>query len=180
MLGDWGISFGDSACKYIKEISMVDLKKLPVENMEANAATGQELLGDDELRSLRGELKHGEAGYVPLDDQGKPTGRAMPNRPEDGEQVVAPVYVPALHPSEELVTPSGAPITSKMNPDHSFRDPALAERLESNYRDSPAHKRETERAKQVQEQHSRPNQNPPIEPEHVHTKSGQPGSKPAA
>lgn len=155
---------------------MPDPKNQPVVNAPAGTAdTGQENVPEDQLRSLRGELKPGEQGYIPLDDQGKPHGSALRDRPADGEQIVAPVWAPPPHPSEELVTPSGAPITTRMNPDHSFRDPALAERLESNYRDSPAHKRETERAKQVQEQHSRPNQNPPIEPEHVHTKS-----KPAA
>lgn len=143
----------------------------PVENAPAGTAdTGQEIIAEGELRSLRGELKPGETGYVPLSAEGKPHGGARRERPADGEETVAPVYAPPPHPSEELVTPSGAPITTRMNPDHSFRDPALAERLESNYRDSPAHKRETERAKQVQEAHSRPNQNPPIQGENVHTK----------
>jgi hypothetical protein len=142
----------------------------PVENAPAGTAnTGQKIVPESELRSLRGELEPGETGYVHLSEDGKPTGGARRERPNDDE-VVAPVYAPVPHPSDELVTPTGAPITTRMNPDHSFRDPALAARLESNYQDSPAHKRETERAKQVQEQHSRPNQNPTIEPEKVHTK----------
>jgi hypothetical protein len=144
----------------------MDPKKAGVINTPADQAdTGARILPDDELKSLRGELEPGEAGFMPLDLDGTPRGASLREKPAD-DQLVAPVYVPALHPSEELVTPTGAPITSIMNPDHSFVDATLKHRLDSGYAQSPAHKLELERAKELQEKHSRPEQRniPEVEP----------------
>jgi hypothetical protein len=99
---------------------------IPVENTPADTAkTGQKLKTESELKSLRGELDPGYQAFVPLDDKGNPSGPAEdwePGKPQ------AAVFAPPPHPSDELVTPSGAPITNQMNPNPDFGDVNLLER----------------------------------------------------
>lgn len=85
-----------------------------------------EVMTTEEINALKGEVKPGRTGFVPLDDTGKPSGPATALAPEDG--LAAPVLIQAEHKADEVTTPSGAPITSVMNPAHSYMDAGLAER----------------------------------------------------
>ena len=84
-------------------------------------------LTKEEIKSIAGDLKHGELGFVELDDHGKPTGAAKREMPEPGKSV-ARVVGHAPPKFDEALTPTGAPITAQMNPALDFYDPALVER----------------------------------------------------
>jgi len=93
-----------------------------------SADSGAELLSVEEIQGMVGDLEPGDIGYIPLDEEGKPTGAAISVMPTDGT-LVAPVLAQAPVVYDELSTPAGAPITTMMNPIHSFYDPGLHDRL---------------------------------------------------
>jgi hypothetical protein len=65
----------------------------------------------DEQETLLGELEPGEEGYLPTDEEGNVTGPAVKEQPEFSVKVYA-------HQKEKyLLTPSGAEIYKRMNPD---------------------------------------------------------------
>lgn len=64
--------------------------------------------------ALVGELSPGEEGFLPLDAEGHPIGPAQ--KTHEGMEFWAPVQAPGNAPAPDLVTPSGAPITERMNP----------------------------------------------------------------
>jgi hypothetical protein len=63
--------------------------------------------------------------FVALDESGSPTGSVTPDRP-DGPHVSVMLVTPV--PADVVTTPTGAPITSIMNPSHIQHDPAMLER----------------------------------------------------
>lgn len=93
------------------------------------ADSGLEVLSAEEIKGLVGDLEPGDVGYVKLDPKGKPIGAATREHPK-GDELVAPVLGAAARIYDELTTPSGAPITNQMNPEHRFSDAGLDSRLE--------------------------------------------------
>lgn len=67
-----------------------------------------------ELWDLTGELKSGEEGYLPLDREGNVQGPAKKGFPPEGQ-----LACKVVHSAQDgtLMTPSGAPIQKRMNPD---------------------------------------------------------------
>ena len=98
-----------------------ELKKLAPDVL----APGEETEDDEKLR-------RGDIAYIPLDDEGEPSGPAKliptPDKPEAAVQIVGPAIY------DEVVTPAGAPITSQMNPTPKGFDITFEER---NPRDGP-------------------------------------------
>jgi len=89
---------------------------------------GDTFLTPDEIKSLAGDLLPGEIGWVKLDDQGTPTGAATKEIPPvDGEPVARVIGSPT-HKYDEIVTPSGAPVTKFMNPDPVLWDAGMLAR----------------------------------------------------
>ena len=80
-----------------------------------------------EVDAMVGELSSGEVGFIKLDDKGTPTGTAKDDPPKEGE-VVAAVMGTIRSTPDDLVTPSGAPITRFMNPTPSLWDENLLKR----------------------------------------------------
>ena len=81
----------------------------------------------DEIKSLAGDIQRGELARVELDENGTPTGPAFRDVPK-ADQVVAPVYGTPTVILDELVTPSGAPITKQMNPEPVLWDAGMLAR----------------------------------------------------
>lgn len=63
--------------------------------------------------------------FLELNLEGEPVGSVLRDAPKDKPYISVLAVLPT---DSSLVTPSGAPLTDQMNPDHSFFDPALAER----------------------------------------------------
>lgn len=99
------------------------------------------VLDADEQKALKGksaDVKIGEegddpnlvpagsTGYVDLDDEGKPTGtiqkQKVPGKPQAAVVNRAPIT------ADELLTPAGAPLTERMNPNPDGYDPGFAAR----------------------------------------------------
>jgi hypothetical protein len=75
----------------------------------------------EEINALAGDLKPGEIGWVKLDEEGTPTGAAVKEMPkDDGSYAKVVGAKPAA--AEEVLTPSGAPLTKHMNPDPQVPD----------------------------------------------------------
>jgi hypothetical protein len=72
-------------------------------------------LTDDELEDLVGDLEPGEDGFLPLDPKGRIIGPAQKGQPA-ADQLGAPVHAVVQRTPLTLTTPSGAPITTFMNP----------------------------------------------------------------
>lgn len=69
----------------------------------------------DEVSGLAGEVGRGELGHIHLDEHGTPHGSAFKKIPAPDE-VFADVYGNPAVVFDDIVTPSGAPITKFMNP----------------------------------------------------------------
>ena len=67
------------------------------------------ILDEGEQQSKKGELKTGDIGYVPLDEQGRPTGPATKFPPRD--KPAAPVATVIPSTPRILATPAGAHLT---------------------------------------------------------------------
>lgn len=97
---------------------------------QGEAVPGQDPRGEDrrpsvdEIKEMAGDLMPGELGWVDLDEEGQPQGAAKRDIP-DQDEVVARVFVSPKAAWEDLVTPSGAPITRFMNPEPSLWDEGM-------------------------------------------------------
>lgn len=67
-----------------------------------------------------------KVGFVALDENGAPSGEVLTERPAEGPYITVKGTTAATR--DELTTPTGAPLTTQMNPDHSVVDPALVGR----------------------------------------------------
>ena len=94
---------------------------------------GPTFLKHDEIHSLAGDIEPGELGLLKLDEEGQPQGtvikghkvfEARTNKDEFFTTVIAPV-APRL---DDIVTPSGAPVTKFMNPDPVLWDAGMIAR----------------------------------------------------
>lgn len=94
---------------------------------------GPTFLKHDEIHSLAGDIEPGELGLLKLDEEGHPQGtvikgnrifEARSNADDFFTTVISPV-VPKL---DDIVTPSGAPITKFMNPDPVLWDAGMLAR----------------------------------------------------
>ena len=81
----------------------------------------------EEIEKIGGDLFPGELAWVKLDEEGTPQGPAIRDIPERDE-VVARVFASPRAAWEDVVTPSGAPITKYMNPDPQMWDAGMLER----------------------------------------------------
>lgn len=73
----------------------------------------------EEQEKLCGDLEEGDEGYLPTDAEGNVTGPAVKDRDKAGEWAVKVFYSPD---EGHLLTPSGAPISKRMNPDSKLED----------------------------------------------------------
>jgi hypothetical protein len=94
---------------------------------------GDTFLKHDEIHALAGDIGPGELGLLKLDEEGHPQGtvikgnrvfEARHNSDDFYTTVISPV-VPKL---DDIVTPSGAPITKFMNPDPVLWDAGMLAR----------------------------------------------------
>jgi len=102
-----------------------------------SAQTGGVVAGDprgedrglthDEIKSIAGDLLPGELAFVKLNEEGTPEGAAIRDIPKR-EEVVARVYASPKAVLDDVVTPSGAPLTKYMNPDPQLWDAGMLER----------------------------------------------------
>jgi hypothetical protein len=69
----------------------------------------------DAISNLAGEVGRGELGHIHLDEKGTPQGAAFKKIPKPDE-VYADVYGNPAVVFDDIVTPSGAPVTKHMNP----------------------------------------------------------------
>jgi hypothetical protein len=69
----------------------------------------------DEIHGLAGEIGRGELGHISLDENGTPSGSAFREIPSP-DDIYADVYGNPAVVFDDIVTPSGAPITKYMNP----------------------------------------------------------------
>lgn len=105
------------------------------------AVSEEHVLSVDEQKaiSVDEKLGVGEVGFLPLDADGKPKGSVKidktPGEPE------AAVVKPVARVYDEITTPSGAPLTTNMQPNPDHYDPGLAER-------NPAPKRMSDKEKE--------------------------------
>jgi len=105
----------------------------------------EEPLTIEEINALAGDLKPGEIGWVKLDEEGTPTGAATKELPTDGG-TYARVVGARSGPSDEVLTPSGAPITRHMNPDPQTIDQGMMDRLGIKPEAKPASEKKLEAA----------------------------------
>lgn len=66
--------------------------------------------------------------YVLLDAEGHPTGPLLEEMPQGDDEPFIAVQLTPSTPADVLMTPSGAPLTERMNPMHSHYDAGLVER----------------------------------------------------
>ena len=85
---------------------------------------GDRMFSKEEIKEFAGDLMPGELGWVDLSEEGTPEGPAKRDIP-DQDEVVARVYVSPKAAWDDVVTPSGAPITRFMNPEPSLWDEGM-------------------------------------------------------
>ena len=83
--------------------------------------------GLDEVKGLVGDIQRGEVAHIKLTPEGEPTGTAFRDLPGP-EDITAPVYGTPMVQFDDLVTPSGAPITKVMNPEPKLWDAGMLAR----------------------------------------------------
>ena len=88
---------------------------------------GDTFLTHDEIKSLAGDIEKGELAHLKLDEEGKPTGTVFREIPSP-DDVTTTVIAPAYPKFDEIVTPSGAPISKYMNPDPVLWDAGMMAR----------------------------------------------------
>jgi hypothetical protein len=81
----------------------------------------------DEVKGLVGDIQRGELAHIKLTPEGEPTGAAFRDIPK-ADDITAPVYGSPTVQFDELVTPSGAPITKHMNPEQAIWDAGMLAR----------------------------------------------------
>lgn len=84
-------------------------------------------LKHDEIKSLAGDIAPGEIAHIHLNEHGDPTGPAFRDIPK-ADDVTAAVYGNPAVQFDDLVTPSGAPITKMMNPEPKLWDAGMLAR----------------------------------------------------
>jgi hypothetical protein len=90
---------------------------------------GDRFLTHDEIKSLAGDIQPGELGFLKLDEEGKPTGTVVTDlRDVYDETPKATVIANRIPIADEIVTPSGAPISKFMNPDTTLWDAGMLAR----------------------------------------------------
>jgi hypothetical protein len=90
---------------------------------------GDRFLTHDEIKSLAGDIQPGELGFLKLDEEGKPTGTVITDvRDVYDETPKATVIANRIPVADEIVTPSGAPISKFMNPDTTLWDAGMLAR----------------------------------------------------
>lgn len=92
---------------------------------------GDRFLTRDEIKNLAGDIGVGEVGWLKLDEEGQPVEPARMEYPfETGkaEETFARVVGAPTHKYDEIVTPSGAPVTRFMNPDPIMWDEGMLAR----------------------------------------------------
>ena len=90
---------------------------------------GDTFLTKEEIEGLAGDLGPGEVGYVKLDEEGTPTGEAVRKLPPaKDDQTWARVVGSPKVAYDDIVTPSGAPVTKFMNPEPSIWDAGMLAR----------------------------------------------------
>jgi len=92
---------------------------------------GDRFLTHDEIKNLAGDIGVGEIGWIKLDEEGKPIEPARMEYPFEtgkGEETFARVVGAPTHKYDEIVTPSGAPVTRFMNPDPMMWDEGMLAR----------------------------------------------------
>jgi len=89
---------------------------------------GDTFLTDDEIKSIAGDLGPGEIGWVELDDNGTPVGTVKRELPDPAGESVARVVGSPTRKYDEVVTPSGAPLSKFMNPDPALWDEGMLAR----------------------------------------------------
>lgn len=94
---------------------------------------GDTFLTHDEIHSLAGDIGPGELGILKLDEEGKPTGTVLRDkaifeaRSKPEEPYATVIGTPTVK-FDEIVTPSGAPISKFMNPDPALWDAGMIAR----------------------------------------------------
>lgn len=88
---------------------------------------GDTFLTHDEIKSLAGDIERGELAHLKLDEEGKPTGTVFREIPSP-DDVTTTVIAPAYPKFDEIVTPSGAPVSKYMNPDPVLWDAGMLAR----------------------------------------------------
>lgn len=114
--------------------------KAPTAMSTYNSMSGDPLLRDprgdtflthDEIKSLAGDIKPGQLALLKLDDEGKPSGSIVRNILEarhNPDDFYTTVISPANIRPDEIVTPSGAPVSKFMNPDPVLWDAGMLAR----------------------------------------------------
>ncbi len=110
------------------------------EKVPAGDVRGDTFLSDEEISSLAGDIQAGEVGFVKLDEEGTPTGEVLREMPLDPDGSYARVIGSPQRKYDEIVTPSGAPVTRFMNPEPTLwdagmlaRNPITPDMLENKY-----------------------------------------------
>ena len=99
---------------------------------------GDTFLTHDEIKSLAGDIERGELAHLKLDEEGKPTGTVFREIPSPDDVTTTVIGTPTVK-FDEIVTPSGAPISKYMNPDPVLWDAGMLARnpLPPEDKDSP-------------------------------------------
>ena len=84
----------------------------------------ERVLSTEEIRTVADDLMPGELAFVKLNEEGTPEGAAFRDIP-DQDAVVARVYASPKAAFDDVVTPSGAPLTKFMNPDPQLWDEGM-------------------------------------------------------
>jgi len=92
---------------------------------------GDRFLTRDEIKELAGDTLPGEVGWLKLDENGTPVEPVTKDNPfqvaEEPEKFARVIGAPQ-HQYDEIVTPSGAPVTKFMNPDPALWDEGMLAR----------------------------------------------------
>jgi hypothetical protein len=118
---------------------------------------GDRFFTSDEIKSMAGDIQPGEFGWLKLDENGTPVGsvdRESPFLAGEATETYARVIGASTHKYDEIVTPSGAPVTKFMNPDPVLWDEGMLAR-------NPIPE-ETERSKQFRAPPGAPVVNQPV------------------
>ena len=93
---------------------------------------GDRFLTADEIKNLAGDIQAGEVGWIRLDEEGSPVEPATAEYPFDegatNDQTFARVVGAPMRKYDEIVTPSGAPVTRFMNPEPVLWDAGMLAR----------------------------------------------------
>lgn len=82
------------------------------------------ILTAEQIHAVAGDLLPGELAFVKLSEEGTPEGAAFRDIP-DSNEIVARVYASPKAAFDDVVTPSGAPLTKFMNPDPQLWDEGM-------------------------------------------------------